>query len=53
MSEEDILLWPDGKWCYVYEYHYLCDNENDYYAVVPFGSDEHVALLEKACGQQS
>ena len=39
MHPEDILLWPDGFWCFREEFSPLFLREDDY-QVVPHRSDE-------------
>lgn len=41
---EDICLWPDGVWCYLYE---LADytHKSDDYRVIPFSSKEWALLV--------
>lgn len=54
MNREDICLWYDGSWCYAYEYSnsIMQSLEIGEPEVLPFGSPEHIALLEKACGHK-
>lgn len=40
MSEDDVILWPDGTWCYRYqlpEYSHMSDD----YRVIEFDTFEY------------
>lgn len=43
---EDILLWPDGVWCYRYESKDMTHKSDDY-GVLYFDSEEYNKFLEK------
>ena len=43
MDLEDIIVWPDGTWCYVEEIDDM-NHMSDDYQVIPFGSHEHSAI---------
>ena len=43
---EDILLWPDGTWCYRYELKEMTHKSDDY-GVLYFDSEEYNEFLEK------
>lgn len=44
-DHEDILLWPDGAWCYRHEASEMAHRSDDY-RVVPFDTPEWRALAE-------
>lgn len=45
ISKEDIIVWPDGTWCYredLEQYSWMSDD----YIVLPVDTPEHTAHLE-------
>lgn len=45
MNPDDILLWPDGTWCYssdLSEYAFMSDD----YEVIKVGTIRHIKFLE-------
>lgn len=51
MNDEDILLWPDGGWCYRYKWPYPTEHAGC--TIVKFGSQQHQQLLEQKCTKSS
>jgi hypothetical protein len=46
MDENDILLWPDGTWCYRYELTRHADKGDDY-RVIPVGTQAWEDVVEE------
>jgi mRNA-degrading endonuclease RelE of RelBE toxin-antitoxin system len=42
---EDIMLWPDGEWCYRYELSEFMRVRSDDYRVLYLGTSEHNAII--------
>jgi len=40
---EDIILWPDGVWCYRYELEEMSHKSDDY-ETLHYGTKEHEAI---------
>ena len=40
---EDIILWPDGVWCYRYELKEM-NHKSDDYQIITYGTKEHEAI---------
>ena len=49
MYREDILLWPNGIWCFREELHEYSFREQNYREIA-YLSEEWVALIEKSKG---
>lgn len=47
---EDIILWPDGWFCYRYELHEYSDRSDDY-LVHNYGTKEYTEFLIKEFGE--
>lgn len=45
MDREDILIWPDGEWCYREELGGY-DWKSDDYRTIPVGAAEYSRLVE-------
>lgn len=41
ISDEDILLWADGNWCYRHEYNEVASDRSDDFEVIPQGSTRY------------
>lgn len=39
-DHEDIILWPDGVWCYRYELEDMSHKSDDY-QIIEYGTEEH------------
>ena len=46
ISNEDILLWPDGFWCLRYEHSDHSGARSDDYEVIPFGTPRWESVNE-------
>lgn len=42
---EDIMLWPDGEWCYRYELSEFMKERSDDFRVIYLGSKEWCAII--------
>lgn len=40
---EDVFLWPDGVWCYRYEFEEMTHKSDDY-QIIKYGTKEHEAI---------
>lgn len=45
IKPDDILLWPDGTWCYRHDLHEM-GHKSDDYEVIPFGSLRYLTFDE-------
>lgn len=45
IDREDILLWPDGTWCYRHQQSEMSQMSDDF-QVVPFDTPEHDAIVD-------
>lgn len=48
MSPDDILVWPDGEWCYREELEDMGRSRSDDYVALPDGSVEWLAHVKQA-----
>lgn len=47
MSQEDLIVWPDGTWCFVSDLPSMSWKSDDY-EHIPCGSDRWRRILEEA-----
>lgn len=43
---EDVVLWPDGEWCYYYELDEMAHKRDDV-VVLCFGTEEYDECFER------
>ncbi len=48
-SSEDVLVWPDGSWCYRYEREEMYFKSDDYF-VIREGSEAYEGFIKKESG---
>lgn len=46
MSGEDIVLWPDGTWCYFEDLEEMSFMSDDY-KIIPYLSEEWSKVIKK------